>query len=76
MSTLDLIMRQPLVYRLRMAPFAGKKFAPIAAHNDMKRIRRVLDVGCGPGTDARTSLLPIISASPMLSRAAVNASYG
>ena len=52
MSALDLIMRQPLIYRLWMAPFAERKFAPIAAHNDMQRIRRVLDVGCGPGTNA------------------------
>jgi SAM-dependent methyltransferase len=52
MSTLDFIMRQPVVYKLWMAPFAEKKFAPIIAHNDMTRIRRVLDVGCGPGTNA------------------------
>lgn len=52
MSALDLIMRQPIVYRLWMAPFAEKKFAPIAAHNDLRRVRRVLDVGCGPGTNA------------------------
>jgi len=51
-STLDAIMRQPLVYRMWMAPFAKKKFAPIAAHNDLGLIRRVLDVGCGPGTNA------------------------
>ncbi|HEY2121474.1 MAG TPA: class I SAM-dependent methyltransferase [Candidatus Acidoferrum sp.] len=52
MSTLDFIMRQPIVYRLWMAPFAKKKFAPIVARNDMSRVRRVLDVGCGPGTNA------------------------
>jgi SAM-dependent methyltransferase len=52
MSTLDLIMRQPLVYRLWMAPFAEKKFAPITARNDLQKSRRVLDVGCGPGTNA------------------------
>jgi len=52
MSALDAIMRQPLVYRLWMAPFAEKKFAPIAAHNDLSLVRRVLDVGCGPGTNA------------------------
>jgi len=52
MSTLDLIMRQPLVYRLWMAPFAEKKFAPILQHNDLRQVRRVLDVGCGPGTNA------------------------
>jgi|HubBroStandDraft_6_1064221.scaffolds.fasta_scaffold181736_2 SAM-dependent methyltransferase len=52
MSALDLIMRQPLVYRLWMAPFAEKKFAPIAANNAIGKVRRVLDVGCGPGTNA------------------------
>jgi SAM-dependent methyltransferase len=40
-----------LVYRLWMAPFAEKKFAPILAHNDLGHVRRVLDVGCGPGTN-------------------------
>lgn len=52
MSILDAIMRQPLIYRLWMGPFAEEKFAPIAAHNDLARIHRVLDVGCGPGTNA------------------------
>lgn len=52
MSTVDFIMRQPLVYRLWMSPFAAKKFAPIAANNDIDRVKRVLDVGCGPGTNA------------------------
>jgi SAM-dependent methyltransferase len=51
-SALDLIMRQPSIYRLWQAPFAKKKFAPIVASNDMTRVRRVLDVGCGPGTNA------------------------
>jgi SAM-dependent methyltransferase len=52
MSALDFIMRQPVVYRLWIAPFAEKKFAPIATRNDMSAVRRVLDVGCGPGTNA------------------------
>jgi SAM-dependent methyltransferase len=52
MNAVDAIMRQPLVYRLWMAPFAAKKFAPIAANNALERVRRVLDVGCGPGTNA------------------------
>jgi SAM-dependent methyltransferase len=52
MSALDLIMRQPLVYRLWMAPFAEKKFAPIITNNAIDRVKRVLDVGCGPGTNA------------------------
>jgi SAM-dependent methyltransferase len=45
-------MSQSFVYRLWMAPFAEKKFAPIVANNDMRQISRVLDVGCGPGTNA------------------------
>ena len=32
-------------------PFAGQKFAPILRHNDLGATRRVLDVGCGPGTN-------------------------
>ena len=40
-------------YRLWQAPFAENKFAPILAHNDLRQVRRVLDVGCGPGTNAR-----------------------
>ena len=39
----------------RLPPLAGplreKKFAPILAHNDLCQARRVLDVGCGPGTN-------------------------
>ncbi len=43
-----------LVYRLWMAPFAERKFAPILAHNDLGNgVGRVLDVGCGPGTNTR-----------------------
>ena len=38
-------------YRLWQAPFARQKFAPVLEHNDVGRARRVLDVGCGPGTN-------------------------
>lgn len=48
MSLLDL----PLVYRAWQAPFAARKLAPVVAHNDLRSARRVLDVGCGPGTNA------------------------
>lgn len=41
----------PLAYRLLQAPFAEKKLAPLYAHNEVARARRVLDVGCGPGTN-------------------------
>lgn len=53
MISLDSVMSSPMVYRAWMAPFAGKKFVPIVAYNDLGNVRRVLDVGCGPGTNAK-----------------------
>jgi len=47
------LLEQPWVYRSWQAPFADQKFAPILAHNDLGRVRRVLDIGCGPGTNAK-----------------------
>ena len=41
------------VYRLWQSPFAAQKMRPITSHNDMKNVRRVLDIGCGPGTNAK-----------------------
>jgi len=46
-------LERTLVYRLWQAPFAEQKFAPVRAHNDLGRVRHVLDVACGPGTNAR-----------------------
>ncbi len=40
-----------LAYRMWQRPFADRKLAPVLARNDMTRVRRVLDVGCGPGTN-------------------------
>jgi ubiquinone/menaquinone biosynthesis C-methylase UbiE len=40
------------VYRLWQAPFAEQKFEPVLRHNQLDRVRRVLDVACGPGTNA------------------------
>jgi len=45
-------MGHPRVYRWWQAPFARSKFAPIERHNRLTEVRRVLDVGCGPGTNA------------------------
>ena len=45
------IMENTLAYRVWQAPFAERKLAPFLAHNDLSRARRVLDVGCGPGTN-------------------------
>ena len=46
------VMDHPLVYRAWQAPQVRAKFAPIVRHNDLTAVRRVLDVGCGPGTNA------------------------
>ena len=51
-------MRHPmewtLVYRVWMAPFARQKLRPFLRSTDLTKVRRVLDVGCGPGTNADT----------------------
>jgi SAM-dependent methyltransferase len=46
-------MERTLVYRVWQAPFSARKFAPIRRHNNLGTVRRVLDVGCGPGTNTR-----------------------
>jgi SAM-dependent methyltransferase len=46
------LMEHPTAYRLWQSPFVRAKFAPVMRHNDMSQVRRVLDVGCGPGTNA------------------------
>lgn len=51
MNFVDTILEYPMVYRLWQAPFAEQKFAAVLSHNDLRRVRRVLDVGCGPGTN-------------------------
>lgn len=45
------LMQYPLTYRALQAPFAERKLLPLFAHNDVRCARRVLDVGCGPGTN-------------------------
>src|SRR5262249_36679501 len=47
------VMDRVTAYRLWQAPFAEKKLEPVMRHNDFASMRRVLDVGCGPGTNAR-----------------------
>ena len=53
MKSLSRVMELVAVYRLWQAPFAERKFAPVRRHNDLASARRVLDLGCGPGTNAR-----------------------
>jgi SAM-dependent methyltransferase len=51
MSLVRYLLEQTPVYTLWQAPFAADKLAPVLRHNDLRRVRRVLDVGCGPGTN-------------------------
>lgn len=47
------LLEHSFVYRAWQAPFAEQKFAPVLVHNNLISARRVLDVACGPGTNAR-----------------------
>lgn len=49
MSLAHRLMENSLAYRLWQAPFAEQKLAPVLG--DIRAARRVLDVGCGPGTN-------------------------
>ena len=51
MSLTEALLERTMVYRLWQAPFADQKFAPVVAHTNMQRVRSVLDVACGPGTN-------------------------
>ena len=48
----DRLLEIPLVYRSWQAPFASAKLRPFLAYVDLSRRPRVLDIGCGPGTNA------------------------
>jgi SAM-dependent methyltransferase len=52
MTLTERLVAVPLAYRIWQAPFASAKFGPVLAHNDLRQAERVLDVGCGPGTNA------------------------
>ncbi|MGB6430484.1 MAG: class I SAM-dependent methyltransferase [Candidatus Acidiferrales bacterium] len=47
------LLAHPRAYLFWQGKFAEQKLAPMYAHNDLSRVRRVLDVGCGPGTNTR-----------------------
>jgi len=49
----DRVLEHPAVYGAWQAPFASSKFAPVERQLAGREVRRVLDVGCGPGTNAR-----------------------
>lgn len=48
----DRLLEVPVVYRLWQAPFADAKLRPFLERVDLRTVKRVLDVGCGPGTNA------------------------
>ena len=49
----DFVLEQPAVYSAWQAPFVAEKFAPVERRLARLPVNRVLDVGCGPGTNAR-----------------------
>ena len=51
-ALVERLLEQPIVYRWWMAPFAEQKLRPVKANGGVYGVRRILDVGCGPGTNA------------------------
>jgi SAM-dependent methyltransferase len=49
---IDRLLEYPIVYAAWQAPFVAQKFAPVERRIKHRNIRRILDVGCGPGTNA------------------------
>ena len=50
----DRLLELPIVYKTWQAPFAGAKLKPFLDRVDLAKVGSVLDVGCGPGTNAPT----------------------
>lgn len=48
----DRLMEHPWIYRAWQAPFAKAKLRPFLQRLEGATPRRVLDIGCGPGTNA------------------------
>ena len=53
---LERLLARPVVYRAWQTPFVRKKIRPFRRRLDPTKTGRVLDIGCGPGTNA--SLFP------------------
>jgi SAM-dependent methyltransferase len=52
LKSLSGIMRFTTAYRLWQAPFARAKLEPVLRHARWSSQSRILDVGCGPGTNS------------------------
>ena len=52
MRARDRLLEHPAVYGAWQAPFAAQKFAPVERWLREHEFRKVLDVGCGAGTNA------------------------
>jgi len=46
------VLDSATLYRLWQMPFRRAKVTPLIDENDLTSVRRVLDVGCGPGTNS------------------------
>ena len=53
MGARERLLEHPALYSAWQAPFAAQKFAPVERWLRDHRIQRVLDVGCGAGTNAQ-----------------------
>lgn len=49
---IDRILSHPAVYRAWQAPLVKQKLAPFLANSSIGPNDRIIDVGCGPGTNA------------------------
>ena len=45
------VLAIPAVYRAWQAPFVRQKLRPIVSRHDLSTVGRVIDIGCGPGTN-------------------------
>lgn len=52
MGARERLLEHPAVYSAWQAPFAAQKFAPVERWLREHEVKRVLDVGCGAGTNA------------------------
>jgi hypothetical protein len=64
------ILSLPLVYRTWQVPIVQSKIKPILETTDLTKIKRVLDVNCGPGTNAGVSLWQMVYFKDKLKRTA------